>query len=132
MGGRLALRHRARRPPHRPGRHVTTLTQPGRPSAGRSKHAALLRMCEAKPGPRCANDTRDAATTASAQYQAAHPDGPPVDPISAAREVEAERVRAQGHHRMLTESAAMSLDNAMGAAQSNVREARRALHSYTR
>lgn len=89
-------------------------------------------MCEAKPGPRCANDTRDAATTASAQYQTAHPDGPPVDPISAAREVEAERVRAQGHHRMLTESAAMSLDNAMGAAQSNVREARRALHNYTR
>lgn len=41
-------------------------------------------MCEAKPGVRCANDTRGQVSVTLARYQDAHPDGPAVDPLSAA------------------------------------------------
>lgn len=41
-------------------------------------------MCETKPGPRCATDTRAAASDRYGQYASAHPDGPPVDPLAAA------------------------------------------------
>lgn len=41
-------------------------------------------MCEAKPGPRCATDTRQTATRALATYKSAHASGPAVDPVTAA------------------------------------------------
>lgn len=100
-------------------------------------------MCDVKPGPRCSNDTRDAAASASASYETAYPDGPPVDPITAAREAQAahaeseaawqaKAAQAKGYHRMVTEGTALRMDQALGAAQYNVREARRALHTYGR
>lgn len=88
-------------------------------------------MCEVKPGPRCATDTRDAAASRSAEYEATHPGGPAVDPISAAQ-AQTQITQAQGHHRMLTESCATRLDVAMRAAQGNVREARAQLRQYGR
>lgn len=41
-------------------------------------------MCETKPGPRCAADTRHVAQSASAAYNRAYPGGPPVNPITSA------------------------------------------------
>lgn len=41
-------------------------------------------MCELKPGCRCAADTRGAVTATLERYTDAHPDGPAVDPLSAA------------------------------------------------
>lgn len=41
-------------------------------------------MCQIKPGPRCAADTAAPARVAVAKYRALHPDGPSVDPLSAA------------------------------------------------
>lgn len=41
-------------------------------------------MCDAKPGLRCATDTRDQVHLALTRYQAAHPDGPAVDPLASA------------------------------------------------
>lgn len=41
-------------------------------------------MCEAKPGCRCATDTRGAATATLERYADAHPGGPAVDPLTAA------------------------------------------------
>lgn len=43
-------------------------------------------MCEVKPGPRCPADTRSVAGETQAAYDAAYPDGPPVDPLAAAAE----------------------------------------------
>lgn len=40
-------------------------------------------MCEAKPGTRCAADTRSTVTTTLDRYQAAHPSGPVVGPLEA-------------------------------------------------
>lgn len=41
-------------------------------------------MCEAKPGTRCASDTRDGAVTTLHRYTEAHPDGPEVSPLTGA------------------------------------------------
>lgn len=41
-------------------------------------------MCEAKPGTRCATDTRGGAVATLERYEAAHPGGPSVDPLTAA------------------------------------------------
>lgn len=43
-------------------------------------------MCEAKPGTRCAADTRPTATETLLRYEQVHPDGPSVEPLSSARE----------------------------------------------
>lgn len=42
-------------------------------------------MCDWKPGVRCASDTRDGAVATLERYEAAYPNGPAVDPLSAAR-----------------------------------------------
>lgn len=39
-------------------------------------------MCEARPGTRCATDTRDHAVRSLAEYRHAHPDGPSVHPLN--------------------------------------------------
>ncbi len=41
-------------------------------------------MCEAKPGTRCASDTRDGARAAHQCYTRRYPGGPPVDPLNSA------------------------------------------------
>lgn len=41
-------------------------------------------MCEAKPGQRCAADTRDGVVVCMDAYRKRHPAGPDVDPLSAA------------------------------------------------
>lgn len=52
-------------------------------------------MCEVKPGCRCANDTRGAATATLERYAATHPDGPAVDPLSAATATVSQAAPAQ-------------------------------------
>lgn len=46
-------------------------------------------MCEAKPGVRCANDTRQASQQSLADYIRAYPGGPQVDPLSSAEAMQA-------------------------------------------
>lgn len=46
-------------------------------------------MCEAKPGVRCANDTRQASHQSLADYIRSYPGGPQVDPLSSAEAMQA-------------------------------------------
>lgn len=41
-------------------------------------------MCDAKPGVRCASDTRTVYQRALTQYESTHPHGPSLDPLTAA------------------------------------------------
>lgn len=43
-------------------------------------------MCDWKPGPRCATDTRDVCAKHRAEYEALNPTGPALDPLTAAQE----------------------------------------------
>lgn len=58
-------------------------------------------MCDAKPGVRCATDTRGAYQRALTHYQASHPNGPSLDPLTAAHADWAPRHRrgSNGHAR---------------------------------